>query len=44
MNVPYAPVLVTRDGQTASGTFDPVAHTFLIQEASGSGHQWALTF
>jgi hypothetical protein len=43
-NLPYAPILVKRDGQNATGTWDPVAHTFLIDELSNTGHQWVLTF
>jgi dienelactone hydrolase len=43
-SVPYAPLSVTRDGVPASGTYDAQTHTFLVTEATGSGHQWVLAF
>jgi hypothetical protein len=43
-NVPQPPVLVTRDGLAASGTWDPSTKTFLINETDSAVHMWRLTF
>ena len=42
MNDP--PVTVTRDGVPASGTWDPSAKTFLINETDSAVHMWRLNF
>jgi hypothetical protein len=44
LHVPQAPIAVTRNGQPASATYDPVAKTLLIDERSGSGAQWVIEF
>lgn len=44
LSVPYPPTSVTRDGVAVSGTYDAQMHTFLVDEATGSGHQWVLLF
>jgi dienelactone hydrolase len=43
-SVPSAPISVLRDGAPASATYDAAAHTLLVHETSGSGHQWLLQF
>ena len=43
-NVPSAPVSVTRDGVAASGTWDPLANTFVVTEPTNTTHMWRLNF
>ena len=43
-NVNTPPVAVTRDGLAASGTWDPSAKTFLLNETDSALHMWRLTF
>jgi hypothetical protein len=43
-NMNDAPVSVTRDGVPASGTWDPSAKTFLINETDSAVHMWRLNF
>jgi pimeloyl-ACP methyl ester carboxylesterase len=42
--VPAAPLAVTRDGVGASGTFDPLTHTFAVTETDPALHHWVVTF
>ncbi len=42
--VPAAPTSVTRDGVSASGTFDALTHTFAITETDPAPHHWIVTF
>jgi hypothetical protein len=44
LHVPHAPLTVTRNGVPASGTYDALTQTFLVDETSGSGSQWVLGF
>lgn len=44
VNVPSPPVSVTRDGATASGTWDPQANTFVVNEPTNTTHLWRLNF
>ena len=40
-----APLVVSRDGLAASGTYDPALHTFELSEIDGANaHQWTLVF
>jgi hypothetical protein len=41
---PAAPTSVTRDGVTASGTWDPVASVFTVTETDPALHRWVITF
>ncbi|MFN0008399.1 MAG: hypothetical protein ACKVXR_10865 [Planctomycetota bacterium] len=44
VNVPQAPVSVTRDGLPATGTWDPLANTFVVTESTNTTHMWRLNF
>lgn len=41
---PNAPLSVTRDGVSASGTYDAAARTFLVVETDAALHEWVITF
>jgi hypothetical protein len=43
-NVPQQPTSVTRDGAAASGTWDPMANTFVVNESTNTTHLWRLNF
>jgi pimeloyl-ACP methyl ester carboxylesterase len=44
LNVPQQPTSVTRDGAAASGTWDPMANTFVVNESTNTTHLWRLNF
>jgi dienelactone hydrolase len=45
LGVPHAPTAVTRNGvPNATCVYDHAAHTFLVNELSGSGALWVFTF
>ena len=43
-NLPYAPLQVLRDGQSAAFSYDAQLGTLLLTEPDGFGHQWQIRF